>query len=230
MGKAFLNAYSLLLIKTCHRRGAFAMGGMAAQIPVKGDKQSNEAAFAKVRADKEREAGNGHDGTWVAHPDLVPVAMEVFNRMMPEKNQLSKKRDDVHVTQKDLLEVHAGKRTEEGLRENIRVGVQYIEAWLRGRGAVPIYNLMEDAATAEISRAQIWQWLHLKAKLDDGREATPALFREALKGEMERVKGEVGAKAFDGGRFKEAIALFSDMSLSDTFDEFLTLPAYKLID
>src|SRR6202453_324270 len=195
MGKAFLEAYSLLLIKTCHRRGAFAMGGMAAQIPIRGNSAANEAAFAKVRADKEREAGNGHDGTWVAHPDLVPVAMEVFNRMMPEKNQLSKKRDDVHVTQKDLLEVHAGKRTEEGLRENIRVGVQYIEAWLRGRGAVPIYNLMEDAATAEISRAQIWQWLHLKAKLDDGREATPALFRDALKGEMERVKGEGGAKA-----------------------------------
>jgi malate synthase len=230
MGKAFLNAYSLLLIKTCHRRGAFAMGGMAAQIPVKGDKQANEAAFAKVRADKEREATNGHDGTWVAHPDLVPVAMEVFDRMMPDKNQLSKKRDDVHVTQANLLEVHKGKRTEEGLRENIRVGVQYIEAWLRGRGAVPIYNLMEDAATAEISRAQVWQWLHLKAKLDDGREVTPAMFRDALKGEMERVKGEVGAKAFDGGRFKEAIALFSDMSLAGTFDEFLTLPAYKLID
>jgi len=230
MGKAFLNAYSLLLIKTCHRRGAFAMGGMAAQIPVKGDKQANEAAFAKVRADKEREATNGHDGTWVAHPDLVPVAMEVFDRMMPGQNQLSKKRDDVHVTQADLLEVHKGKRTEEGLRENIRVGVQYIEAWLRGRGAVPIYNLMEDAATAEISRAQVWQWIHLQAKLDDGREVVPAMFREALKGEMERVKGEVGAKAFDGGRFKEAIALFSDMSLSDTFDEFLTLPACKLID
>ena len=230
MGKAFLNAYSLLLIKTCHRRGAFAMGGMAAQIPVKGDKAANEAAFAKVRADKEREATNGHDGTWVAHPDLVPIAMEVFDRMMPGKNQLSKKRDDVHVTQADLLEVHKGKRTEEGLRENIRVGVQYIEAWLRGRGAVPIYNLMEDAATAEISRAQVWQWIHLKAKLDDGREVTPAMFRDALKGEMERVKGEVGAKAFDGGRFKEATELFSDMSLSDTFDEFLTLPAYKLID
>ena len=230
MGKAFLNAYSLLLIKTCHRRGAFAMGGMAAQIPVKGDKAANEAAFAKVRADKEREAGNGHDGTWVAHPDLVPIAMEVFDRMMPEKNQLSKKRDDVHVTQADLIEVHKGKRTEEGLRENIRVGVQYIEAWLRGRGAVPIYNLMEDAATAEISRAQVWQWIHLKAKLDDGREVTLAMFREALTGEMERVKGEVGAKAFDGGRFKEATELFSDMSLSDTFDEFLTLPAYKLID
>jgi malate synthase len=230
MGKAFLNAYSLLLIKTCHRRGAFAMGGMAAQIPVKGDKQANEAAFAKVRADKEREATNGHDGTWVAHPDLVPIAMEVFDRLMPGKNQLAKTRDDVHVTQANLLEVHKGKRTEEGLRENIRVGVQYIEAWLRGRGAVPIYNLMEDAATAEISRAQVWQWLHLKAKLDDGREVTPEMFRDAVTGEMERVKGEVGAKAFDGGRFKEAIALFSDMSLSATFDEFLTLPAYKLID
>ena len=230
MGKAFLNAYSLLLIKTCHRRGAFAMGGMAAQIPVKGDKAANEAAFAKVRADKEREATNGHDGTWVAHPDLVPIAMEVFDRLMPEKNQLSKTRDDVHVTQKDLIEVHKGKRTEEGLRENIRVGVQYIEAWLRGRGAVPIYNLMEDAATAEISRAQIWQWLYLKAKLDDGREVTPAMFRDAMTGEMERVKGEVGAKAYEGGRFKEATQLFSDMSLADTFDEFLTLPAYKLID
>ena len=230
MGKAFLGAYSHLLIKTCHRRGAFAMGGMAAQIPVKGDKAANEQAFAKVRADKEREARNGHDGTWVAHPDLVLMAMEVFDRMMPQPNQLAKTRDDVHVTQADLLEVHKGKRTEDGLRENIRVGVQYIEAWLRGRGAVPIYNLMEDAATAEISRAQVWQWLHLEARLDDGREATPALFKEALKGEMERVKGEVGAKAFDGGRFKDAIKLFSDMSLADQFDEFLTLPAYKLID
>jgi malate synthase len=230
MGKAFLNAYSLLLIKTCHRRGAFAMGGMASQIPVKGDARANEAAFAKVRADKEREAGNGHDGTWVAHPDLVPIAREVFDRLMPQANQLGNTRDDVRVTAADLLKVHDGKRTEEGLRENIRVGVQYIEAWLRGRGAVPIYNLMEDAATAEISRAQVWQWLHLKAKLDDGREATPAMFREALAGEMERVRGEVGPTAFDGGRFKEAIALFSDMSLSEEFEEFLTLPAYKLID
>jgi malate synthase len=230
MGKAFLNAYSLLLIKTCHRRGAFAMGGMAAQIPVKGDAKENEAAFAKVRADKEREATNGHDGTWVAHPDLVPVAMEVFDRLMPQPNQLSVKRDDVHATQADLLELHKGKHTEEGLRENIRVGVQYIEAWLRGHGAVPIYHLMEDAATAEISRAQVWQWLHLKAKLDDGRHATPDLFREALKGEMERVRGEVGPAAFDGGRFKEATQLFSDMSLADKFEEFLTLPAYKLID
>ena len=139
-------------------------------------------------------------------------------------------RDDVQVTAADMIQVHEGKRTEEGLRENLRVGVQYIEAWLRGRGAVPIYNLMEDAATAEISRAQVWQWLHLKAKLDDGRDVTPAMFRDALEDEMERVRGEVGASAFDGGRFKEAIALFSDMSLADEFEEFLTLPAYRLID
>ncbi len=230
MGEAFLNAYSLLSIKTCHRRGAFAMGGMAAQIPVKGDAHANDEAFAKVRADKEREAGNGHDGTWVAHPDLVPVAREVFDRLMPGPNQLGRLREDVDVTQADLLQVHDGARTEEGLRLNIRVGVQYIEAWLRGRGAAPIYNLMEDAATAEISRAQVWQWIHLKAELADGREVTPALFRDALGGEMERVRGEVGAAAFDGGRFKEAIALFSDMSLADQFEEFLTLPAYKLID
>ena len=230
MGKAFLSAYSLLLIKTCHRRGAFAMGGMAAQIPVKGDAHANDAAFAKVRADKEREAGNGHDGTWVAHPDLVPIAKAVFDRLMPQANQLSVMRDDVHETPVDLVQMHEGKRTEEGLRENIRVGVQYIEAWLRGRGAVPIYNLMEDAATAEISRAQVWQWIHLKAKLDDGREVTPEMFRTALKSEMERVKGEVGAKAFEGGRFPEAIKLFSDMSLAAEFEEFLTLPAYRLID
>jgi malate synthase len=230
MGKAFLSAYSALLIKTCHRRGAFAMGGMAAQIPVKGDSKANEEAFAKVRADKEREARNGHDGTWVAHPDLVPIAMEVFDRLMPQPNQLSVLRDDVKASARELLEVHKGKRTDEGLRENLRVGVQYIEAWLRGRGAVPIYNLMEDAATAEISRAQVWQWLHLKAKLDDGREVTPKMFKDALKGEMERVRGEVGEKAFDGGRFKEATQLFSDMSLAVEFEEFLTLPAYKLID
>src|SRR5271165_4365632 len=224
MGKAFLSAYSLLLIKTCHRRGAFAMGGMAAQIPVKGDAHANDAAFAKVRADKEREAGNGHDGTWVAHPDLVPIAKEVFDRLMPEANQLSVMRDDVYMSAADLVQVHAGERTEEGLRENIRVGVQYIEAWLRGRGAVPIYNLMEDAATAEISRAQVWQWIHLKAKLNDGREVTPEMFRAALAGEMERVKGEVGAEAYPGGRFPEAIQLFSDMSLAPAFEEFLTLP------
>ena len=230
MGSAFLNAYSLLLIKTCHRRGAFAMGGMAAQIPIKGDPAANQAAFAKVRADKEREAGNGHDGTWVAHPDLVPVAMEVFDRLMPGPNQLLKFREDVQISAADLLQVHEGQRSEAGLRENIRVGVQYIEAWLRGRGAVPLYHLMEDAATAEISRAQVWQWLHLEAKLDDGRTVTPDLFRDTLADEMNKVRAAVGEQAFTSGRFDEAIALFSDMSLSAAFEEFLTLPAYRLID
>jgi malate synthase len=229
MGKAFLSAYSLLLIKTCHSRGAFAMGGMAAQIPIKGDPAANEAAFAKVRADKEREAGNGHDGTWVAHPDLVPVACQVFDRLMPQANQLDKLRADVSVSAADMLEVHEGARTEAGLRENIRVGVQYIEAWLRGRGAVPLYNLMEDAATAEISRAQIWQWLQHKAKLSDGRVVTPDLFRSTLDDEMAKLKGALGA-AFDAGRFPEAIDLFAKMSLSASFEEFLTLPAYRLID
>jgi malate synthase len=230
MGKAFLATYSLLLIQTCHRRGAFAMGGMAAQIPVKGDRSANEAAFAKVRADKEREAANGHDGTWVAHPDLVPIAREVFDRLMPGPNQLDVYRDDVHVTRNALLEVHEGVRTEAGLRENIRVGVQYIEAWLRGRGAVPLYNLMEDAATAEISRAQIWQWLKLGARLDDGRVVTPELFKGTFTDEMARVCDSIGAAAFESGRFGEAIWLFSDMSLSTDFEEFLTLPAYRLLD
>ncbi|MGA8158384.1 MAG: malate synthase A [Rhodoplanes sp.] len=229
MGKAFLGAYALLLIKTCHRRRAFAMGGMAAQIPIKGDPAANEAAFAKVRADKEREVRDGHDGTWVAHPDLVPVAKEVFDRMMPQPNQLDRLREDVHVTRDDLLEIHEGTKTEDGFRLNIRVGVQYIEAWLRGRGAVPIYNLMEDAATAEISRAQIWQWLRYGAVLENGVKVTPEFFARALDEEMERVKGEIGAAAFAEGRFPEAIALFRKLSLAPEFEDFLTIPAYKLI-
>jgi malate synthase len=230
MGSAFLAAYSLKLIQTCHRRGAFAMGGMAAQIPVKGDAAANEAAFAKVRADKEREAANGHDGTWVAHPDLVPVAMEVFDRLMPGSNQLDRLREDAAVSREDLLRVHEGQRTEAGLRENIRVGVQYIEAWLRGKGAVPLYNLMEDAATAEISRAQIWQWIRHKATLADGREATPDLFRNLLDEEMAALRQVLPASAFEGGRFAEAVKIFTDMSLSDVFEEFLTLPAYRALD
>jgi malate synthase len=229
MGKAFLKAYSELLIKTCHRRGAFAMGGMAAQIPARNNPEVNEAAFAKVRADKEREAKAGHDGTWVAHPDLVPVAMEIFDRFMPAPNQLGRMREDVSVGQKDLLEVHEGTRTEAGLRENIRVGVQYIEAWLRGRGAVPLYNLMEDAATAEISRSQIWQQLHFGATLEGGVKVTKALFDRCLAEEMERVKGEVGEKAFTSGRFPEAIDIFRTLSTADTLSAFLTLPAYRLI-
>ncbi|HWJ75374.1 MAG TPA: malate synthase A [Kaistia sp.] len=230
MGKAFLKAYSELLIKTCHRRGAFAMGGMAAQIPIKNNPAANEAAFAKVRADKEREAGAGHDGTWVAHPDLVPVAMEVFDRMMPGPNQLARLREEVSYGQKDMLEIHEGTRTEEGLRHNIRVGVQYIEAWLRGRGAVPIYNLMEDAATAEISRAQIWQQLHFEATLEGGVKVTEELFRRCLSEEMEVVKGEIGPDNYAAGRFPEAIELFSNLSTAPTFEAFLTVPAYGLID
>ncbi|HWE98618.1 MAG TPA: malate synthase A [Caulobacteraceae bacterium] len=228
MGRAFLGAYSLALIRTCHRRGAFAMGGMAAQIPVKGDPAANEAAFAKVRADKEREAGDGHDGTWVAHPDLVPVAMEVFDRLMPGPNQVGRLRDDVNVSEADLLKVHDGARTEAGMRDNIRVGVQYIEAWLRGRGAVPLYNLMEDAATAEISRAQLWQWIRHGARLDDGRVVTAGLFRSALDEEMAALRASL--PGFAAGRFAEAIAIFSQMTLSDGFEEFLTLPAYKALE
>jgi malate synthase len=228
MGKAFLGAYSLALIQTCHRRGAFAMGGMAAQIPVRGDPAVNEAAFAKVRADKQREAGDGHDGTWVAHPDLVPVAMEVFDRLMPGPNQLGKLREDVAIDREALLKVHDGVRTLAGLRDNIRVGVQYIEAWLRGRGAVPLYNLMEDAATAEISRAQIWQWLQRGAKLDDGQTVTPELFKRTLDEEMTALKTTL--PGFETGRFAEAIDLFSRMSLAPQFEEFLTLPAYEILE
>ncbi|MCB1494800.1 MAG: malate synthase A [Bauldia sp.] len=230
MGKAFLDAYSELLIKTCHRRGAFAMGGMAAQIPDRRNPEINEAAFAKVRADKEREARNGHDGTWVAHPDLVPVAMEVFDKYMPAPNQLDKLREDVSVSQKDMLEVHDGTRSVQGMRDNIRVGVQYIEAWLRGRGAVPLYNLMEDAATAEISRSQIWQQLHFGSTFDDGEKATVELFETCLAEEMDRVKEEIGADNYAAGRFPEAIELFRTLSTADELSAFLTLPAYKLIE
>jgi malate synthase len=222
MGKDFLGAYSLKLIQTCHRRGAFAMGGMAAQIPVKNDEAANVAAFAKVRADKEREARDGHDGTWVAHPDLVPVALDVFDRLMPKVNQLDKRRDDVAVTRDDMLRIHEGPRTEAGLRENIRVGVRYIQAWLNGRGAVPLYNLMEDAATAEISRAQAWQWLLLQATLSDGQKVTRDMFDRVF-------NAEVGAlrETFDATRLDEAADIFRASATSEQFVEFLTLPAYQ---
>jgi malate synthase len=224
MGKAFLGAYSLKLIQTCHRRGAFAMGGMAAQIPIKGDEAANQAAFAKVRADKEREAGAGHDGTWVAHPDLVPVAMEVFDRLMPAPNQLDKRLADLTITQPQMLELHDGARTEAGVRENIRVGVRYTQAWIEGRGAVPLYNLMEDAATAEICRTQLWQWIRLGAGLADGREMTSQLFVSLLTEEMTDLRRDLPSP-----RLEDAALLFSRMVLSDTLEEFLTLPAYELI-
>jgi malate synthase len=224
MGQAFLGAYSLKLIQTCHRRGAFAMGGMAAQIPIKGDEAANQAAFAKVRADKEREAGAGHDGTWVAHPDLVPVAMEVFDRLMPTANQLDRKLADLVITQPQMLELHDGVRTEDGVRENIRVGVRYTQAWIEGRGAVPLYNLMEDAATAEICRTQLWQWIRLGADLDDGRLISSELFVGLLTEEMAGLRRD-----FPSSRLEDAAHLFSRMVLADTLEEFLTLPAYELI-
>ena len=204
---------------------AWRLRSPTAKIPA-----ANEAAFAKVRADKEREARNGHDGTWVAHPDLVPVAKEVFDRLMPSKNQLHAKREDVMVRQADLLQVHEGARTEAGFRENIRVGVQYLEAWLRGRGAVPLYDLMEDAATAEISRSQIWQWIHYGARLDSGLTVEVSFFERCLSEEMARVRNEIGATAFETGRFPEAIDLFRILSTKEGFEPFLTVPAYELID
>src|SRR5688572_24075640 len=181
----FMRAYALLLVKTCHRRGAPAMGGMAAQIPIKNDPAANEAALEKVRADKLREVTDGHDGTWVAHPGLVPIAREIFEANMKGRHQIERKREDVHVTQADLLRVPEGTRTEKGLRQNIGVGVQYVEAWLRGSGCVPLHNLMEDAATAEISRTQVWQWIRHGARLDDGRPITVELFAKMLDTEMD---------------------------------------------
>lgn len=227
----FMRAYTQLVIKTCHKRGAHAMGGMAAQIPIKGDEQANEAAFAKVRADKEREAKDGHDGTWVAHPGLVPVAMEIFNQHMPEANQVTTKlREDVHVTAADLLKLPEDTITEQGLRWNLKVGIQYVEAWLNGNGCVPLYNLMEDAATAEISRTQVWQWLHHHARLEDGREVTEALYHQMLEEEMDAIKAEVGAERFDRGKFTLAAELFDKMIRSRELTEFLTLPAYDYLD
>lgn len=230
MGDAFLRAYSLELIKTCHRRGAFAMGGMAAQIPIKNNPEANDAAFAKVKADKVREATNGHDGTWVAHPDLVAVAMEVFDRIMPSPNQLDKLRLDVETAQTDLLQLHKGTRTEDGLRENIRVGVQYIEAWLRGRGAVPLYNLMEDAATAEISRTQVWQWLKHGAALESGQIVTRQFVQILIDDEMAKLAEVLGADALASPTFAKAIKLFTELSMADKCSDFLTVPAYEMID
>jgi malate synthase len=228
MEQPFLRAYTELLVRTCHRRRAHAMGGMAAQIPIKGDEAANRAALDKVRADKLREVKGGHDGTWVAHPGLVPVAREVFDAHMKTPNQIDNARLDVLVTPADLLRPPTGTRTEAGLRHNLRVGVQYLEAWLRGSGCVPIYGLMEDAATAEISRAQVWQWLHHHATLD-GAPLTPERFRRALDEEMAALEGALGPARFAGGRFAEARALFERLSVSDTFEEFLTIPAYDLL-
>ncbi len=226
----FLRSYSQLVIKTCHRRGAFAMGGMAAQIPIKGDAAANEQAIAKVRADKEREAGDGHDGTWVAHPGLVPVAMEVFDRLMPGPNNLGRLRDDVNVGAADLLAVPKGEITDAGLRNNIDVSIRYMAAWLGGNGCVPIHNLMEDAATAEISRAQLWQWVHHGSKLADGRKVTLDLVRETMREELGKIRAEVGAAAFEPGHFEHAARLVDELTAKLRFETFLTLTAYREID
>ncbi len=229
MTSPFMRAYALLLVKTCHRRKAFAMGGMAAQIPIKNDPAANEAATAKVRADKEREATDGCDGTWVAHPGLVGIAREIFDRHMPGANQVSRQRPDVQVTAKDLLDFKPeAPITEAGLRNNISVGIHYIGAWLAGNGCVPVYNLMEDAATAEISRSQIWQWMRSpKGVLDDGRKVTKDMFRKLLPEELARVRRELGEEAWSEGRYEEAAKLFDEITTSDDYVEFLTLRGYE---
>ncbi len=225
----FMRSYSLLCIRTCHRRNIFAMGGMAAQIPVKNDAKLNEEAFAKVRADKEREAHDGHDGTWVAHPGMVQLALDAFNAVMPQPNQIDKKREDVQVTAADLLDFGPSEPiTEQGLRTNVSVGAQYLAAWLGGSGAVPIFNLMEDAATAEISRAQVWQWIrHPRGVLSDGRKVTKELFRTVLGEELEKIKEQAGEKRFAAARYEDARDLFDKITTDEAFVEFLTLPGYE---
>ena len=225
MESHFMRSYSQLVIKTCHARGALAMGGMAAAIPVKNNEAANDKAFAAVKADKQREASDGHDGTWVAHPALVEVAMQAFDK----ENQLTVMREDVAVTAEDLLQIPQGDITEDGMRLNISVAIQYMAAWLCGRGAVPINNLMEDAATAEISRAQLWQWVHHGATLEDGRVVTLDLFKLLLKQEMEKLQTTMDEVQFENSRTRRAASLLDDLVSNETFEEFLTLPAYGLI-
>ncbi|HKW22521.1 MAG TPA: malate synthase A [Ktedonobacterales bacterium] len=230
MTTRFMRSYTLLCIQTCHRRGAHAMGGMAAFIPVKTDPEVNERALAQVRADKEREATDGHDGTWVAHPGLVPIATDIFDRVMPQPNQIERLREDVRVSATDLLVVPEGTITEAGLRTNVSVGIQYLESWLRGLGCVPINNLMEDAATAEISRAQVWQWIrHPRGVLDDGRKVTVELFRAIMGEELARTEETLGAEAYATRAFAQASATFDQITTADRFVDFLTLPAYAYL-
>ncbi len=227
MDRHFLKSYVNLLVQTCHKRGAHAIGGMAAQIPIKNDEDANEKALAKVKEDKEREVQAGHDGTWVAHPGLSSIALEAFNKFMSGPNQLHNLREDVNVTAGDLLKVPTGAITEAGVRANIRVGIQYLEAWLQGNGCVPLYHLMEDAATAEISRAQLWQWMKHESTLNSGEKFTAEIFNTWLTEELNVIKGEVGDNRFENGKFIEASSLFGEMIQKNEFDEFLTIPAYK---
>jgi len=229
MTSHFLRSYSQLVIKTCHRREVHAMGGMAAQIPIKNDPKANDEAMARVHADKKREAGDGHDGTWVAHPGLVPIAKGEFDAVMKEANQIARKRQDVNVTAADLIQMPSGPKTEAGLRQNVAVGIGYVEAWLRGIGCVPLFNLMEDAATAEISRAQVWQWVRHNQKLDDGRAITKELVREIVREENDKVKAQMGEENYAKGRYEDAAQLMIDLVEQPQFYEFLTLPAYDRI-
>jgi malate synthase len=232
MTSPFMRAYALLLVKTCHRRGAPAMGGMAAQIPIKNDPKANEAALAKVREDKLREVTDGCDGTWVAHPGLVPIAKAVFDEHMPRSNQYDRQRPDVNVAAKDLLAfMPETPITEAGLRNNISVGIQYLGAWLAGNGCVPVFNLMEDAATAEISRSQIWQWMRSpKGTLDDGRKVTKELFQALLAEELPKVRTYLGEAGWKAGKYEAGAKLFEKITTDDRYVEFLTLPAYDFVD
>ncbi|WP_046745760.1 malate synthase A [Kordia zhangzhouensis] len=229
MTTPFMDAYSKLVIQRCHKRGILAIGGMAAQIPIKNNNYANEIALEKVRKDKEREVKNGHDGTWVAHPALVEVAMDEFNKHMPLANQLHVMREDIHITEKDLVELPLGTVTEQGIRKNINVGILYIEAWLRGFGAVALYDLMEDAATAEISRTQVWQWLQNEVILDDGRRFDDTLFKDIFDDEVEKLITEIGEDTLPSTKFSLAITLFKKLVTTEAFEEFLTLPAYQYL-
>jgi malate synthase len=223
----FMRSYSKLCIKTCHRRKVSAMGGMSAFIPIKSDPVANEKALTQVRADKEREATDGHDGTWVAHPGLVPVALEVFDRVMPQANQIEKQLPDYHATANDLLQVPEGTITEAGVRQNVAVGLGYVEAWLRGIGCVPLFNLMEDAATAEISRAQLWQWVHHNAVMDDGLPVTVEMVDAVIVDELERAKAVVDAQRYSA--YVRAAELMRELVRAPRFMDFLTVPAYEIV-
>ncbi|MGH2666831.1 malate synthase A [Flavobacterium sp.] len=229
MTSPFMSAYSLRVIQVCHKRNILAIGGMAAQIPIKNDDLANQAALEKVKADKEREVKNGHDGTWVAHPGLVPLAMKVFNENMMTKNQIHIKRNELNITEEQLLELPKGNVTENGIRKNINVGILYIESWLMGIGAAAIYNLMEDAATAEISRAQLWLWLKKGVILEDEKQCTKPFYETLIKDELVKIKEYVGTNRFESGKFELATQLFSGMIFNEELDEFLTLEAYKYI-
>jgi malate synthase len=227
MTSPFMSAYSLRVIQACHKRNILAIGGMAAQIPIKNNEEANQVAFEKVKNDKIREVKNGHDGTWVAHPGLVDLAMDVFNKFMPTKNQIHIKRNELNITEEQLLELPKGTITENGIRKNFNVGILYVESWLMGTGAAALYNLMEDAATAEISRTQLWLWLKKNAALENNELISKTLYEKIIKEELENIKEYVREKRYDSGKFELATQLFSTMIFNENLDDFLTLEAYK---